>query len=46
MPEWERQELLTRVKDAFTKVMDHVSRESGTDEEDIFPDGKPWDRTQ
>ena len=46
MPEWERQELLTRVKEAFTKVMDHVSRESGTDEEDIFPDGKPWDRAQ
>ena len=45
MPEWERQELLARVRDAFTTVMDHVSRESGTGEEHIFPDGKPWDRT-
>ena len=45
MPEWERQELLVRVKDTFTTVMDHVSHQSGTGEEDIFPDGKPWDRT-
>ena len=45
IPEWERQELLARVRDTFTTVMDHVSRESGTGEEDIFPDGKPWDRT-
>ena len=43
MPEWERQELLTRVRNTFTTVMDHVSRESGTGEEDIFPDGTPWD---
>ena len=45
MPEWERQQLLTRVRDTFTTVMEHVSRESDTDEEDIFPGGKPWDRT-
>jgi len=45
MPEWERRELLIRVKDTFTTVMNHVSLESGTGEEDIFPDGKPWDRT-
>ena len=45
MPERERQELLTRVRDTFTTVMNHVSRESGTGEEDIFPDGKPWERT-
>lgn len=44
MPEWERQELLLRVREAFTTVMDHVSRESGTGEDDIFPDGKPWER--
>ena len=46
MPEWERQELLERIRATFTTVMDHVIRESGTGEEDIFPDGKPWDRTQ
>ncbi len=45
MPEWERQELLTRVRDTFSTVMDHVSRESGTSPEDIFPDGRPWDST-
>ena len=44
MPEWERQEMLVRVREAFTTVMDHVSQESGTSEDDIFPDGKPWER--
>ena len=43
MPEWERQELLLRVRDAFTAIMNHVSQESGTGERDIFPDGKPWE---
>ena len=43
MPEWERQELLLRVRDAFTKIMNHVSQESSTGERDIFPDGKPWE---
>jgi HEPN domain-containing protein len=43
MPEWERQELLLRVREVFTRVMGHVSQESGTGEEDIFPDGKPWE---
>ncbi len=44
MPEWERQEMLLRVREAFTTVMDHVNQESGTSEDDIFPDGKPWER--
>lgn len=44
MPEWERQEMLLRVREAFTMVMDHVNQESGTSEDDIFPDGKPWER--
>ena len=46
MPERERQELLARVMDTFTTVMDHVNRESGTGEEDIFPGGKPWERAR
>ena len=45
MSEWGRQELLTRVNAVFTTVREHVNRESGTGEEDIFPDGRPWDMT-
>ena len=43
MPEWERHELMARVRDVFETVMDHVNQESDTDADDIFPDGKPWE---
>lgn len=43
MAEHELQELKLRVEDAFYTIMDHVNAASGTSENNIFPDGKPWE---
>ena len=42
---WEWNELRYRVNDAVEELISAAHRMSGTSDEDLFQDGKPWERT-